>query len=255
MSEKYDKYLPATKPSSEVSKETKPYSPTDYLEPKQIKFCEMKVLASSLSDDQIAQRLNIDSARIKKWNRNQHVKALINELKRKMVDQDLIEKMKRQTEELLDMTYSEAKTRFEDPFSEENKRIYLNLDSAAEKEAFYARFAYFSAHDKLVRTFNELSKGMRMVMPENVEQLQEVQLKEMMVSFRNNYEEGRLRRLEMEKAGRQSDQPLSPYSFKKSNTKKKSADIVDVDLDDIESMSIRTITVRSSNGKEEESED
>lgn len=252
MTDKFDKYLPQTSTDSNLSKEKKEYNPTDYLEPKQIKFCEMKVMASSLTDEQIAQRLNVDLPRLKKWNKNQHVKELINQLKRKMVDQDLIEKMKKQTEELLDLSYSEAKSRFENPFSEENQRLYSNFDSASEKEAFYARFAYFSAHDKLIRTYNELAKGMRMVMPENVEQLQEVQLKEMMVSFRNNYEEGRLRRLEMEKAARDKDQEASPYAFKKSNSNKKSSDIIDVDLGDIESMSIRTITVRNKDGEKEE---
>jgi hypothetical protein len=257
MTEKFDKYLPVAVPDTKVEKAEKPYSPTDFLEPKQIKYAEIKVMASSLSDEQIAQRLGVEMARIKQWSRNKHLKALINDLKRKLVDQDLIEKVKKQTEELLDLTYVEAKTRFDNPFSDENQKIYNNLEESHAKEAFYQRFAYFAAHDKQIRTFNELSKSMRLAMPENVEQLQEVQLKEMMVSFRNNYEEGRMRRLEMEKASREGKEvKLSPYSFKKSNSKSnKNSEVIDIDDAEIESLSIKTVSIKRSRDGEEESED
>ena len=215
---KLDKYLTTDK-KDETS--LPDYRPTDYLEPIQIKFAQLKVMTASRTDEEIAERLKIDPKRIRLWKKNKHFIAYSNQLKSKISDQDVFERMKKQHIDLMDLTYTEAMTRYEDPFSEKHQEVLASLSDHSSKEKYLDRFAFFTPHDKLMRTHNEGSKALRLMLPEGMEAVTEIKLKETIHTFRNNYEEGKLKRAEREKALKATGQDtVSPFAYTPSNKRR-----------------------------------
>lgn len=250
-----DKYLPAKKTETEEIA-----SPELHLDPIAIKFAQLKIMTASRTDEEIATSLGIDMSRVRKWKKNKYFISYFNNLKVKIIDQEIHETLKKQHMALLDKNYIELERRYEDPFSEKNMEIYRSLDSAAEKEKFLDRFAYFSPHDKLSRAHNETAKSLRMLLPENIEGVQEVKLKETIHSFRNNYEEYRQKRIERERALKETGQlngGKSPFAYQKKSSKRKEIEVVDAEVEPmgevtttITEFSIKTR--RRENDKEEE---
>ncbi len=246
---KYDKYLSTDQPVEEEE-----YKPELLLDPAAIKFAQMKMTVASMNDEQIAQALNIDMKRVRKWSKNPHFIAYSQKLKEKIANEDIHETLKKQHQELLDLNYIELKRRYEDPFSPENQAILNALPDNSTKEKFLDRFAYYSPHDKLARAHNEVGKALRMMLPEGMEGINEIKIKETIHQYRNQYEDGRRKRLEREKALRKNGEKSdSPFAFKRSNQRRQ--EVVDAEIIE-ESGEVSTveftITRGKRNGEEEE---
>lgn len=249
-----DKYLPDKKkeePEKEVIER-----PELHLEPAAIKFAQLSMMTISRSDEEIAASLNIDYARVKKWKKNKYFRAYVDELKIKLVDQEIHETLKVQHLSLLDKEFVEMQRRFEDPFSEENKEIYDGLNDHATKEAFLNRFAYFTPFDKLARTHNETAKSIRMLLPENIEGVQEVKIKETLHIYRNQYEEYRQIRNERERSLKENGigkGGVSPFAYTKKAQQR--VQVEDAKLEEPEATIVSEFTVRRRNEDDEKEED
>lgn len=249
-----DKYLPSTTTKDETIDR-----PELHLEPIAIKFAQLRMMVTSRSDEEIARSLNVDMVKVRKWKKNKYFIAYSAELKMKIVDQDVHETLKKHHLSLLDKNYIELESRYEDPFSEKNLDILNKLDGAAQKEKFLDRFAYFASHDKLSRTHNEGAKSLRMLLPDNIEGVQEVRIKETIHNMRNTYEDYRQVRIQRERALKESGaaKSESPFAYNKASSRRKEPEIVDADVGPVEvTTTVTEFSIvnkrRIKNGEEEE---
>jgi transcriptional regulator with XRE-family HTH domain len=174
---------------------------TNYMTPKMIKYCQMALLTSSLTQEDIAKRLGVSKSDVAKWEKNQFVNRFMNVHKRKLVDEEMLQKMRQQQQALLDRSFLEYQSRF-DAFDE---TTYNSIADPILKSAYVKRFAQNAEFKDLARSLIDLTKQNESLLPKNLESQSQVSIRQLVVKQRQKYESARAERQELEKLIQRGD--------------------------------------------------
>jgi hypothetical protein len=175
----------------------------DYLTPKQIRYCQLLVHTTTLNEADLAQRLNVTTREIKKWCQNEYVARYLNTLKRQIMPEAFVDKLRHQHEVLLDKGFAEYESRFDRP----DENYLKTLTDPYQRQRYLARFATNAEFKDMARSFVDLAKNAQSLMPNNLESQQQISIRELVSKQSIKYEEVRRQRLAAERLRQEGKKP------------------------------------------------